>query len=576
MTTRLIRSRAASLLVASLLAGLTACDDTPTAAPTITADPVTPDLVFTPAALRVAPGDTARAVVRVITGADLRQATFAVEHAPAGLDVRFVPDAEGRTGTLLLVSHAPLAPSAGGLTIRGVSGPKVWVGRLALAVSASPARTLFANAAAGKDANAGTAASPLRTLGRALALATAGDTVQLSAGSYTNTGSGDVYPLHVPSGVTVRGTLTANGGKGTFLSPASSAARTPGLILDGNATVQDLELDVFGVAIDARQGTARLRNLNFILNETALFAAGSADVTLTTPQMFLPGRNGALVRQRARLTLDGGKLDAAGQCANGPGLLALDSTALTVRNATFAGFSDAVVSLGGDATGTLTNVDVTSTGAPCPLGSSVHLGDAARLTLVNVRASGVKGVSGSFANLTGSATLVASRLRVSNHFFGIQASQLSNVTLTGSTFEQNGFAVIGNLGARVGISSSQFTGNETAVRAVILRLRTSTVRGGKVGIEAQSELVDLGGFNDPGLNVLQGSSDTEVRFAPPQGGRELAALGNTWNGDTQFAPANGVYNISLASSRGSLPTGRNFKLVEPVGATEAVRIRLNP
>jgi plastocyanin len=61
MTTRLIRSRAASLLVASLLAGLTACDDTPTAAPTITADPVTPDLVFTPAALRVAPGDTARA-----------------------------------------------------------------------------------------------------------------------------------------------------------------------------------------------------------------------------------------------------------------------------------------------------------------------------------------------------------------------------------------------------------------------------------------------------------------------------------------------------------------------------------
>ncbi len=152
------------------------------------------------------------------------------------------------------------AVAAAGLAACGDAPPTAPAGapaRRALVATGVPARTFCVEPVAGKDANPGTKALPFRSLGRALAAATAGDTVQLATGRHTSTDpaatSGDVYPLHVPDGVTVRGTLLPGGARGTVLSPAASAAHTLGLVLDGSANVQDLEMDVFGTAVDARQ-----------------------------------------------------------------------------------------------------------------------------------------------------------------------------------------------------------------------------------------------------------------------------------------------------------------------------------
>src|SRR5215213_10719667 len=95
------------------------------------------------------------------------------------------------------------------------------------AQAASPALTAttwFVNASTGNDANAGTQTSPFKTLKKALSVAQAGDTVKLAKGSYSKQGSGDTYPLLVPAGVSILGTLQTNGAKGSSLGPSSSAA----------------------------------------------------------------------------------------------------------------------------------------------------------------------------------------------------------------------------------------------------------------------------------------------------------------------------------------------------------------
>src|SRR3954471_5979749 len=78
---------------------------------------------------------------------------------------------------------------------------------LAAQASAAPG-TLNVDAAAGNDANPGTAAQPLKTLGRGLKLAVAGTTVKLAPGVYGPGFSGDQFPaggVTVPAGVTVDG-----------------------------------------------------------------------------------------------------------------------------------------------------------------------------------------------------------------------------------------------------------------------------------------------------------------------------------------------------------------------------------
>jgi hypothetical protein len=374
--------------------------------------------------------------------------------------------------------------------------------------------------------------------------------------------------------VTVRGTLQPGGAHGTFLSPASSAARTAGLMLDGDATVQDLELDVFGTAIQADKGTQTLRNLQFIINEHGVFLRGSARATLINPNMFLANSDGAMAFEQARLTIDGGRFASGGCGLTNHGVIAVGGTALEMKNVKLDTFIGGTVAVVGRATGTLTNVDIVTPDAPCSYGASVNVQDSARVTMTDVRAQGVKGISETFVNVIGSAALQATRLTVANYAFGVAAAQLSTVGITSGTFQGNRLAVLGDEGARLSVSGSAFTDNETALRASLLKVRGSTVLRGAVGVEARSKLVDLGTALDVGANTFLGASQQEVRFAPAQGGQDLQAVGNTWNANTQSAGPDGRYGIGVVSSGTTLGNGQNFQLVRPAGATDPVRIFL--
>lgn len=84
----------------------------------------------------------------------------------------------------------------------------------------------------------------------------------------------------MPSGVTIAGTLASNGAQQTFLSPVSSTDGTTGLIFAGDATVKDVELDVFSTALFATKGKQTLSNLSMFGNGFSLFLKGTAQTTL--------------------------------------------------------------------------------------------------------------------------------------------------------------------------------------------------------------------------------------------------------------------------------------------------------
>ncbi|GAB4176814.1 MAG: hypothetical protein Fur006_08060 [Coleofasciculaceae cyanobacterium] len=84
--------------------------------------------------------------------------------------------------------------------------------------------TLYVNPLTGKDSGTGNSQSPFKTLTRALAAASSGTTIQLSAGTY-NASGGETFPLVVPTGVMVVGHEPSKGkgiaivGSGKYTSP---------------------------------------------------------------------------------------------------------------------------------------------------------------------------------------------------------------------------------------------------------------------------------------------------------------------------------------------------------------------
>src|SRR4051794_19645432 len=97
------------------------------------------------------------------------------------------------------------------ILLRGpaLAAPLLAVAVLAVAPAAQ-AKTVFVEPLAGQDANAGTAAKPLRTLAKALSRAHAGDTVVLAAGTYSAGTNGERYTdafrdVFTPAGVTIQG-----------------------------------------------------------------------------------------------------------------------------------------------------------------------------------------------------------------------------------------------------------------------------------------------------------------------------------------------------------------------------------
>ena len=117
---------------------------------------------------------------------------------------------------------------------------------LALATAANAqAATIDVNPVSGSDGNNGSIASPLKTLGKALSRAHAGDIVQLAAGGYgqgpNGTGKCEQFPaggLVVPARVTIQGATSNGFPAATLLGQGSGAALT----LAGSATIHNLAI----------------------------------------------------------------------------------------------------------------------------------------------------------------------------------------------------------------------------------------------------------------------------------------------------------------------------------------------
>ena len=89
----------------------------------------------------------------------------------------------------------------------------------------------------GSDSNTGThALDPVRSVKYALSLATAGDTVHIYPGDYT-----EIFPLTVPAGVTVKGESL----RSVIIRPSAISNTSNAFLLNGETTVEDLTITGF-------------------------------------------------------------------------------------------------------------------------------------------------------------------------------------------------------------------------------------------------------------------------------------------------------------------------------------------
>jgi parallel beta-helix repeat protein len=177
-----------------------------------------------------------------------------------------------------------------------------------LAQTPLSATLLYVNPASGTDApGAGSEVTPYRTIAYALRQATPGTYVQLARGSYTEA-SGEIFPLTVPTGVTLRGEESEKGqtvaiiGGGNLVSPTFARQ---------NVTLQagkDTEIRGISVTNPNTRGTgiwiesvnARIQNCTFNRNNReGVFVTGTANPVIADSVFTQNGGNGISVANRA-------------------------------------------------------------------------------------------------------------------------------------------------------------------------------------------------------------------------------------------------------------------------------------
>ncbi|XHX76690.1 MAG: DUF1565 domain-containing protein [Stenomitos frigidus ULC029] len=177
-----------------------------------------------------------------------------------------------------------------------------------LAQTPLSATLLYVNPASGTDApGAGSEVTPYRTIAYALRQATPGTYVQLARGSYTES-SGEVFPLTVPTGVTLRGEESEKGqtvaiiGGGNLVSPTFARQ---------NVTLQagkDTEIRGISVTNPNTRGTgiwiesvnAKIQNCTFNRNNReGVFVTGTANPVIADSVFTQNGGNGISVANRA-------------------------------------------------------------------------------------------------------------------------------------------------------------------------------------------------------------------------------------------------------------------------------------
>ena len=179
---------------------------------------------------------------------------------------------------------------------------------IVLAQTPLSATFIYVNPASGSDApGAGTEGSPYRTIAYALRQATPGTYVQLARGSYTEA-SGEVFPLTVPPGVTLRGEESEKGqtvaiiGGGNLISP-TFARQNVTLQAGKDSEIRGVSFtnpNTRGTGIWVESVNPKITNCTFNRNNReGVFITGTGNPVVSNSVFTQNGGNGISVASRA-------------------------------------------------------------------------------------------------------------------------------------------------------------------------------------------------------------------------------------------------------------------------------------
>lgn len=146
--------------------------------------------------------------------------------------------------------------------------------------------TLYVNAASGSDANSGAQTTPLKTLTKAMHLATSGSTIQVAPGLYDVAHNAETFPISLPGGVQLLGDEVNKGGGssptsivGGGLAPGATAGTVGVTLLAGQgSTVAGFTITDDNGTFTERRGLILSNNTVTLRNNTVTGATQSVGV----------------------------------------------------------------------------------------------------------------------------------------------------------------------------------------------------------------------------------------------------------------------------------------------------------
>jgi Protein of unknown function (DUF1565)/Bacterial Ig-like domain (group 2) len=513
---------------------------------TVTATPVAPvitGLSVTPSSLPVGGGSVT--IAWSLTGTS---ANLSIDHG--------IGDVSGLTQKTVNVTSSTnflfSATNAAGTISKDVS---VFV----------PPSALFVNPITGDDSFAGTAAQPFKSLTHALSLVQAKQTVMLASGTY---GNGEVWPLEVPSEVTV------HADDGTAILDGANVSK--GLTLQNNAKLENLTVQHFKSSVTVKDATVSLTNVKFLTNFQAIALSGKAQATLTeltfaangtgltmlenaqatvTKLDFQSGAAGINLAGDSNLTLSGGVFNNLGNGCNAEaGIVMLGASSATISGVTWDAGTLVAVQLKDTAKATLSGNTFNGIKPDlCAIPASVIAGDSSSLTMTN---DTIKNGSGAGVSVSGLSTVVLNELSVKNQTSSGVLVTGGTLAVNSGTFNSNPTGLEASAGTItiLGATFSQNTnlGLDAKGTAIIHAHSSSFTQNGVFGLRL-AVAADLGSSFQPGLNTIQGNSDGGLQIPLSLNGFTVGAVGNTWNPNQQGADAQGQYVGGLFTAPTSGP-----------------------
>ncbi|MGB3205541.1 MAG: DUF1565 domain-containing protein [Crinalium sp.] len=171
-------------------------------------------------------------------------------------------------------------------------------------------RVIYVNPATGTDSpNAGTSeVAPLRSITSALLMATAGTVVQLAPGSYT-ANTGEVFPLVVPAGVTLKGNEATKGngininGGASFVSRIE-ATQSVTILASNDSVISGVTITnpiIRGTGLWLESSNATVTNNTFVNNKReGIFITGASAAIIDGNKFTQNSGNGITIGRTAK------------------------------------------------------------------------------------------------------------------------------------------------------------------------------------------------------------------------------------------------------------------------------------